>query len=266
MRPRPGRRRLPLASTNLTLLLSIALLITFFAPTTAFNRPRFEIRRPALEEWENDIVFDPRPTPRPELVKRQFDLGSSSSRSRTSSQEEDQPTSTADDSPTSTSAQEATGSGGIISAPTPSDSDLPRPFDAGLGTNYTQPGCLTFLRNMLSDDAFTNCLPVSVLLQVCNHSLKIASLLTVPELSIILHRLSLCILPRSCPHTVLQRQSRLLLLRHVLLRPHPPLLLRLLPRLRPPTTNRAASLQWPRLLRPAISYHVHQSRAIIRKQ
>lgn len=44
---------------------------------------------------------------------------------------------------------------------------LPKPFDGGLGTNYTQQSCPKFLRSMLSNDTFSACLPLSLLLQVC---------------------------------------------------------------------------------------------------
>lgn len=47
-------------------------------------------------------------------------------------------------------------------------SPLPKPFDGGLGTNYTQQSCPTFLRSMLSNETFSACLPLSLLLQVCN--------------------------------------------------------------------------------------------------
>jgi hypothetical protein len=47
-------------------------------------------------------------------------------------------------------------------------SPLPKPFDGGLGTNYTQQSCPTFLRSMLGNETFSACLPLSVLLQVCH--------------------------------------------------------------------------------------------------
>ena len=43
---------------------------------------------------------------------------------------------------------------------------LPRPFDGGFGTNYTQQSCPTFLRSMLNNETFSACLPLSLLLQV----------------------------------------------------------------------------------------------------
>ena len=51
------------------------------------------------------------------------------------------------------------------SIPTPTG-PLPKPFDGGFGTNYTQQSCPTFLRSMLNNETFSACLPLSLLLQV----------------------------------------------------------------------------------------------------
>ena len=47
---------------------------------------------------------------------------------------------------------------------------LPRAFDSGFGTNYTQPSCPTFLRSMVNNETFVSCVPFSLLLQVCRFS------------------------------------------------------------------------------------------------
>ena len=47
---------------------------------------------------------------------------------------------------------------------------LPRAFDSGFGTNYTQPSCPTFLRSMVNNETFVSCVPFSLLLQVCHCS------------------------------------------------------------------------------------------------
>ena len=47
---------------------------------------------------------------------------------------------------------------------------LPRAFDSGFGTNYTQPSCPTFLRSMVNNETFISCVPFSLLLQVCRFS------------------------------------------------------------------------------------------------
>lgn len=52
-----------------------------------------------------------------------------------------------------------------LGIPTPTG-PLPKPFDGGLGTNYTQQSCPTFLRSMLSNETFSACIPLSLLLQV----------------------------------------------------------------------------------------------------
>ena len=161
-RPPPARRRIPHVLGWLFLVTFLSIL----TPTSAFQRPRFEIRKPLDEQWENDIVFDPRPVPQLPLHKRQFDVGESTSlKSHAASKTAGSKSSTS--TAESSSTAEATSEGGILTAPTPSNSNIPKAFDGGLGTNYTQTGCLTFLRKMLNDDAFTKCVPVSVLLQVC---------------------------------------------------------------------------------------------------
>ena len=51
-----------------------------------------------------------------------------------------------------------------------STATLPRAFDSGFGTNYTQPSCPTFLRSMVNNETFISCVPFSLLLQVCHSS------------------------------------------------------------------------------------------------
>ncbi|THW79661.1 hypothetical protein D6D18_09277 [Aureobasidium pullulans] len=53
-----------------------------------------------------------------------------------------------------------------ISAATSGSSDaLPRPFDTGLGNNFTTSTCPTFFKTFLSDETFNECVPLSLLLQ-----------------------------------------------------------------------------------------------------
>lgn len=54
------------------------------------------------------------------------------------------------------------------SAPTsvPTITTLPKPFDGGFGTNYTQSSCPTFLKAFSTNTTFISCLPFSLLLQV----------------------------------------------------------------------------------------------------
>ena len=44
---------------------------------------------------------------------------------------------------------------------------LPRPFDTSLGNNFTTSSCPIFFNSFLTNDDFNNCLPLSLLLQVC---------------------------------------------------------------------------------------------------
>ena len=162
LRRPPGRRRLIKIQNLNTFFLSIVLLFSLCTPALTFDRPRFAIRRPTEEAWENEIVFDSSPSPVAELVKRQ-----KNSKSESTASEIQAPTSTSDDTPSSTETGDSSESGGIIAAPTPTSTDLPKAFDGGLGTNYTQTGCLNFLRDMTRNDTFNACLPVSLLLQVC---------------------------------------------------------------------------------------------------
>jgi hypothetical protein len=47
-----------------------------------------------------------------------------------------------------------------------SDFNVPKPFDTGLSNNFTA-SCATYLSKLLKSDAFNNCHPFSLLLQVC---------------------------------------------------------------------------------------------------
>ena len=76
------------------------------------------------------------------------------------------PATSSDISTTATTSLDASAtSTSTISAPLPSFS-APRPFDGGLGTNYTQTSCPAFLRSVLNNETFSSCLPLSLLLQV----------------------------------------------------------------------------------------------------
>ncbi|KAI4754436.1 hypothetical protein E4T52_13417 [Aureobasidium sp. EXF-3400] len=63
----------------------------------------------------------------------------------------------ASSTPTSSSAS---------SVSTISSDALPRPFDTGLGNNFTTSSCPAFFKDFLSNDAFNECVPLSLLLQV----------------------------------------------------------------------------------------------------
>ena len=48
----------------------------------------------------------------------------------------------------------------------PTSTGLPKPFDSSVGNNFTNPACRTFLENMLQDQGFRACEPLSLLLEV----------------------------------------------------------------------------------------------------
>ncbi len=131
-----------------------------------------------------EILLDHSPMPTPSygmLGKRQDDPSVSDQRSPSSSLERPSfaPTAEAvdetdtartdvvgpDETPSTTSISDPS-STSTPEAPT-ENFVLPKPFDAGLGTNYTQPSCPTFLRSMINNETFSACLPLSLLLQVC---------------------------------------------------------------------------------------------------
>ena len=72
-------------------------------------------------------------------------------------------TATAIPNPSSASLSAST-----ASAPTPESTitTLPKPFDGGFGTNYTQSSCPTFLKAFSTNTTLLSCLPFSLLLQV----------------------------------------------------------------------------------------------------
>ncbi|KAL9056134.1 MAG: hypothetical protein Q9206_002866 [Seirophora lacunosa] len=53
----------------------------------------------------------------------------------------------------------------LVTAPGTESSSLPRPFDTGLGNNYTHPNCPVFMNNFLRNETFVSCVPFSLLLQ-----------------------------------------------------------------------------------------------------
>ncbi|KJX98908.1 hypothetical protein TI39_contig384g00001 [Zymoseptoria brevis] len=111
-----------------------------------------------------DLLFDrSEPPTLPQhipLVARQFDFAPSSSLSSVVLR------------PTSTRAGSATGTASSASSlATATDTGtftLPKPFDSSLGNNFTSTTCPDFFNTFLSDQTFTSCLPLSLLLQTSN--------------------------------------------------------------------------------------------------
>ena len=194
VRPRPGRRRALFSATTLQTILSATFLLSaVYAPSMTAAVPAAAEAPPLppvpgnpafLSRWTStgqapvEIIFDrneapgPEPFPHSALLKRQIDFGSSSSSAKpeatTSATQKAMATSSssAAASTTDTSSATITGSGNENSSAASTSSPLPKPFDGGLGTNFTQPSCPDFLTSMINNDTFSSCLPFSVLLQV----------------------------------------------------------------------------------------------------
>lgn len=206
-RPRPGRRRYLLRTlTALQIFLcSIVVLSTLCEPAgatklydgrrkprhgrLALQYPKFEYVEPELELFKpGDIVHDRRFPVVPvdnSIYKRQdaVDMGASSkgnddpkttgqrhlkfSSTSTASPAATTTASLSDSEPTSAPSTQPTG---LVTAPGTTGSSLPRPFDSGLGNNYTQPNCPIFINNFLRNDTFISCHPFSLLLQVGGYS------------------------------------------------------------------------------------------------
>lgn len=147
-RPRPGRRRLSMHHLPLSLyqmfLFMITVLSVLCIPVEATGHPNAQSRAAPGIFWDNRILFDHNPVPLPYLHRRDdsasTDTTSTTTSSRTSS--------------TSSSASSTT------------LTSLPRAFDGGFGTNYSQPSCPTFLRAMVNNETFNSCVPFSLLLGV----------------------------------------------------------------------------------------------------
>ena len=152
-RPRPGRRRLsrhhlPLSLTQISLFVTIFLSVLCM-PTEAAEHPGSQSRAVKDHFVDGRIMFDHKHAPLPALHPR------------------DNPVSTNTASTITAAEAAVTSSTSDSSTPTIS---LPRAFDGGFGTNYTQPSCPTFLRSMVNNDTFISCVPFSLLLQVRHFS------------------------------------------------------------------------------------------------
>ncbi len=151
-RPRPGRRRismhhLPLSLTPVLLFMTMILSILCM-PTEAAEHAGSQSRAVKGQFVDGRIMFDHNAVPQPVLHRREDTVNTDAASATTAA--EAPATSSSDSSTTTTS--------------------LPRAFDGGFGTNYTQPSCPTFLRSMVDNDTFISCVPFSLLLQVCPSS------------------------------------------------------------------------------------------------
>ena len=148
-RPPPGRRRLSMHHSPLNLsqvfLFMTMILSVLCQPIEALEYPGSQ--SPAVEGHFEDgrMNFDQDHKPQPALHPREDPASTTTASMITASAASD----------TSASASSTT------------LASLPLAFDGGLGTNYTQPSCPTFLRSMLNNETFISCVPFSLLLQVC---------------------------------------------------------------------------------------------------
>ena len=233
-KPRPGRRRhsdYQLSfSPALTFLLTLLILSLLCVPTEAASRQRpgtWQVRGKVIERIE-DLSFDLDPKAELRLHRRQ------TASTKPEASTIPAPTSNNGASNTDVTPTTSVPATSILSAaPSNTNSPLPKPFDGGIGTNFTQPSCPTFLNAMISNETFTSCLPFSLLLQVTLHP--------VSHPPIILHLLTplstefrLFLLSNQNPRIHNHRPQRLLLrylppllLPHVYVRHPTPLLLRL---------------------------------------
>lgn len=153
-RPRPGRRRLsthylPLSLAQIFFFM-IMIMSLLCMPIEAIEHLESQSRAVQGHFLDGRIIFDHNDAPQPALHRRD-DPASTDTASTTTAPEAAATSSSSDSSTTTTS--------------------LPRAFDGGFGTNFTQPSCPTFLRSMVNNDTFISCVPFSLLLQVRTTSL-----------------------------------------------------------------------------------------------
>lgn len=148
-RPRPGRRRLsmhysPFSLSRIFLIITVTLVV-LCTPAKAKEKPFPQLEAAQQGAAYGMILFDHNAAPQPALQRR------------------DDAASTDTASTTADAVAVMTSSNPTAS---PSTTSLPKAFDGGFGTNYTQPSCPTFLRSMVANDTFNSCVPFSLLLQV----------------------------------------------------------------------------------------------------
>ena len=163
-RPRPGRRRLSMHHLSLSLtrflVLMTMILSVLCKPIKAVGLPDSQSCAIKGHFVDGRITFDQNRVPQPALHRRAEDPESTETASTTATAEAAQASSP--DSPTTTLS-------------------LPRAFDGGFGTNYTQRSCPTFLRSMVNNDTFISCVPFSLLLQVCPSTRRTHPLKAFPQ-------------------------------------------------------------------------------------
>lgn len=190
---KPGRRRplgfhcytTPLRTSTL-LLLVLGILVTLCGISEAgiIEKNKYLESRGYAEPGQyEELLFDTRPQPVPpgelNLWRRQntggdlfgsTDAGPSSTTVVASSSSVEASSRASFPSTTATPISSATNvnpaASSLMSA-APASTDLPKPFDTSLSSNFTSSSCPEFFSSFLNNATFKQCLPLSLLLQVC---------------------------------------------------------------------------------------------------
>ena len=191
-RPRPGRRRQDALTTTWTGCWIVALLTLLTLSSQVEASSRGFGRRSSYGRFveAGEIHFDRSPPPpRIDLLRREgggdlFETKSDGAAASTAIVAMATSMTMPDfSSPATAVASTATGLGSIVapagdatSSASPSqtsivsegggETSLPKAFDGGLGSNYTEASCPLFLNSFLNNDTFTDCMPFGLLLQV----------------------------------------------------------------------------------------------------
>jgi hypothetical protein len=133
----------------LSLLVGPALATRVPASGTHGDRQRSALARHAQREPPEVLLVDRSQPPVGRMLQRRKDSTSS----------------TSDIVPSSTKGAAASATS-VSTDPQSTGANLPMPFDANLGSNFTSTTCPTFFNDLLSNSTFQNCHPLSLLLQV----------------------------------------------------------------------------------------------------
>lgn len=170
----PPRWRPGSFHVNLCLLMLIIISIGGTLVTATGLEGRAILLQSTLERLarRGEILVDHRPPPLVrQLERRQF---FSTTPQPTQGSSEESPTAqpstttrTTSSESTSPSLEPSTTSTMTTDPDAESPSPLPRPFDTSLGANFTSNNCPNFFQRFLGSGEFSECLPFSLLLQVC---------------------------------------------------------------------------------------------------
>lgn len=169
----------PLTLTTLLMWMILVLSTWSISVDAAYQQGqhRRRLAHRNLPDRNQEILFDRSPPPVGNHIERRQAESEGSEKSTSLERESFSSTASAvdksatgtivtpSDSSASTTSPAGSSSTSVIGAPI-SDSAVPKPFDGGIGTNYTQQSCPTFLRSFLSNDTVISCVPLSLLLQV----------------------------------------------------------------------------------------------------